>query len=214
MSSEARPLLDSSYSADECSRSWTSRLRTSRIEGSRLWLQRFLTSKAGHYSILLLVSLDVSCIFADFVINLFTCEARSPKSGYNTALEVLGIVSLVFSCLFMVELLASVWAFGNEYFKSKFHCFDALVIVAGFTVDILLRGVIEEVASLVVILRLWRVVKIIEELSVGAQEQTEGLLERIADLEEENRDLKAELQHLKANLPTNDAEDVQSVRYY
>ena len=64
--------------------------------------------------------------------------------------------------------------------------------------DVLLRGVIEEVASLVVILRLWRVVKIIEELSVGAQEQMEDLIEKVTDLQRENEELKAELEALKA----------------
>jgi hypothetical protein len=65
-------------------------------------------------------------------------------------------------------------------------------------VDVLLRGVIEEVASLVVILRLWRVAKIIEELSVGAQEQMEDLIEKVTDLQRENKELKAELEALKA----------------
>ena len=65
--------------------------------------------------------------------------------------------------------------------------------------DVLLRGIIEEVASLVVILRLWRVFKIIEELSVGAQEQMEGLVEKVTDLQRENEELKAELRALKAN---------------
>ena len=64
--------------------------------------------------------------------------------------------------------------------------------------DVLLRGVIEEVASLVVILRLWRVVKIIEELSVGAQEQMEDLIEKVTDLQRENEELKAEVKALKA----------------
>lgn len=85
-----------------------------------------------------------------------------------------------------------------SYFKSKFHCFDALVILAGFVIDVLLRGVIEEVASLVVILRLWRVVKIIEELSVGAEEQMDSLRERIELLEHENAHLMEELKQLKS----------------
>lgn len=68
--------------------------------------------------------------------------------------------------------------------------------------DILLRGVIEEVASLVIILRLWRVVKIIEELSVGAQEQMEDFQERIAELEKENGELKTKIGQLKSALQT------------
>ncbi|KAK5277263.1 hypothetical protein LTR16_010023 [Cryomyces antarcticus] len=118
------------------------------------------------------------------------------------------MVSLVFSCLFMIELVASIWAFGLSsshrpdqccfsYFNSCFHVFDAIVIIAGFTIDVLLRGVLEEVASLLVILRLWRVFKIIEELSVGAEEQMETLQERIEMLEKENRNLEDDLRVLE-----------------
>ncbi|KAK5161653.1 hypothetical protein LTR04_003920 [Oleoguttula sp. CCFEE 6159] len=107
------------------------------------------------------------------------------------------MVSLVFSRLFMIELVASIWAFGLSYFNSCFHVFDAIVIIAGFTIDVLLRGVLEEVASLLVILRLWRVFKIIEELSVGAEEQMETLQERIEMLEKENRNLEDDLRVLE-----------------
>jgi len=80
-----------------------------------------------------------------------------------------------------------------SYFKSKFHCFDATVIVAGFIVDVCLKGVVEEAGSLVVVGRLWRVFKIIEEVSAGAEDQIEGLQVRIEKLEEENRELQKEL---------------------
>jgi len=61
--------------------------------------------------------------------------------------------------------------------------------------DILLRGVIEEVASIVIVLRLWRVFKIIEELSVGAEEQMEGLQEQVEKLEAELRQIKSQIRH-------------------
>jgi voltage-gated hydrogen channel 1 len=133
----------------------------------------------------------------DFIVTIFTCQSKNPTEGSDEALEALGIVSLVFSCLFMVELLASIWAFGSDYFKSKFHLFDAIVITASFIIDILLRGPLEEVASLIIVLRLWRVVKIIEELSVGAQEQMEDLQEKVQMLERENSRLKEEIKGFK-----------------
>lgn len=71
--------------------------------------------------------------------------------------------------------------------------------MAGFIVDVLLHGIIEEVASLVVVLRLWRFFKIIEEFTVGAQEQMDGLELRIEQLESENRDLKDRLKRSKMN---------------
>lgn len=84
---------------------------------TRKQTRRFLSSKYGHYAVLLLVSLDVSCIFADFLISLYICDhtcdkGESVDKSLPEAQNALGVVSLVFSCLFMVELLASIWAFG------------------------------------------------------------------------------------------------------
>lgn len=86
----------------------------STVEVTRRQTRRVLSSKIGHYFVLLLVSVDVACIFADFVIQLLSCEGKVPKSDGETALEALSIVSLVFTCLFMAELVASIWAFGFQ----------------------------------------------------------------------------------------------------
>jgi hypothetical protein len=82
---------------------------------------------------------------------------------------------------------------ARSYFHSKVHVFDAIVIIAGFTLDVLLRGPLEEAASLIIILRLWRVFKIIEELTVGASEQIDHLSEQLEMSQGENLKLKQEL---------------------
>jgi hypothetical protein len=66
--------------------------------------------------------------------------------------------------------------------------------------DLSLHGAIEEAASLIVVLRLWRVFKIIEELSVGAQEQVNEMDVEITRLLGENLALKREGESLKAEL--------------
>ncbi|KAM5364644.1 hypothetical protein ACJZ2D_011425 [Fusarium nematophilum] len=174
------------------------------IQNTRQNCARFLSSKAGHYSVLALVSLDVLSMIADFVLRLFKCEQGKGGPDWDLALSILGSVSLVFSCLFMIELFASVWAFGCKYFKSWFHCFDAFIVVAGFITDVVLRGIIEEVASLIVIMRLWRLVKIIEELTVGAQEQSEELAGKIEELKNDNDALRKEVSHLRQMLNKDD----------
>ena len=75
--------------------------------------QWFLTSKLGHYSVIFLVSVDVFCIFADFLISLHVCEHKDASKAWYEVDEALDHVSLVFSCLFMLELLLSIWAFGT-----------------------------------------------------------------------------------------------------
>lgn len=84
---------------------------------TRKQTRRFLSSIYGHYAVLLLVSMDVGCIFTDFLISLYICdhscgEGVGVGDGLPKAQDALGIVSLVFSCLFVLELLASIWAFG------------------------------------------------------------------------------------------------------
>lgn len=54
-----------------------------------------------------------------------------------------------------------------SYFNSWFHWLDAIVITAAFVVDVLLKGVLEEVGSLVVVLRLWRVFKVTQIILNG-----------------------------------------------
>lgn len=87
---------------------WLSQLRS--------WLQRLLASKWGHYSVLVLVILDICCIFATFLLELHLCE-HDHDEGFNAetwgqAIEALAHVSLAFSSLFMAELLARLIAFG------------------------------------------------------------------------------------------------------
>jgi voltage-gated hydrogen channel 1 len=162
----------------------------------RARVRAFQASKWGHYTVLLLVSIDVAGIFADFLISLHICEHAHElgfnKKSWQDADDALGVLSLVFSCLFMLELLSSVWAFGFAYFNSRFHIFDAVVIVAGFLVDVLFHGPLEEAGSLVVVGRLWRVFKIIEEFSSGADDQMSGLQQELEALEKENEQVRKE----------------------
>lgn len=183
MSSSADPLLGGAPTSRR------SRLRSLHTK-YQARTRTFLSSHTQHYTVLALVSLDLLGIFADIIINLYQCDAASPSEAWSAVRDGLGIVGLVFSSIFMAELLVSVWAYGWAYFGSRFHCFDAAVIVAGFATDVVLHGVLEEIASLVVVLRLWRFFKIIEEIGVGAEEQMEVLNGRIEELERENGELK------------------------
>ena len=67
------------------------------------------------------------------------------------------------------------------------------MIIASFVIDVCLKGVLEEAGSIVVALRLWRVFKIIEEFSAGAEEHISELDGRIEQLEKEKEHLRIQL---------------------
>lgn len=79
-------------------------------------IRNLLSSRWGHYLVLLLVTIDVCCSFADFLIQLHVCELKQNHyrvdPGWGVTKHVLGVVSLVISCLFMVELMVAVFGFG------------------------------------------------------------------------------------------------------
>ena len=61
-----------------------------------------------------------------------------------------------------------------------------------------LQGVEEEVASLIIILRLLRVVKIVDEISVGAEQQMSDLEQKLEMAQEENRNLREALERMRS----------------
>lgn len=103
VSSESLPLLASSCQPHSLA---------ARHTEARHSVRRFFATKTFHYLIIGLVSLDVTSIFCEFIVGLFACEGKIAKSNADTATLVLAIVGLVFSSAFLLELVASVWAFG------------------------------------------------------------------------------------------------------
>lgn len=75
--------------------------------------QALLVSKQKHYFILALVALDVACLLTDILIALIDCDKRIKNDAWVPDVrEALERAGLVFSCLFLVELLLCLWAFG------------------------------------------------------------------------------------------------------
>ncbi|EEY14359.1 predicted protein [Verticillium alfalfae VaMs.102] len=58
-----------------------------------------------------------------------------------------------------------------QYLSDWFHCLDAVVIVTSFYVELLSHGIIEDIASLVIVFRLFRFAKMVEEMSMGTAER-------------------------------------------
>lgn len=163
--------------------------------------EKFLESRTKHLLLLTLIILDVAVIMTEICLLLVACsqDFDFQKKAHDISIIMLKI-ALAFSCLFMAELALHLWVEGFRYFKSWFHCLDAFVIVISLFVDIVdisTRWAGGDVAALVVLLRLWRFVKVADELSIEAMEQMKQTRQRVEELEAENDGLKTELERYR-----------------
>lgn len=72
-----------------------------------------MNSRAKHWLILILIILDVAGILSDIFIALITCEIGIEHDAWVAPTRnALGIFSLSLSCVFLVELIMSVFADG------------------------------------------------------------------------------------------------------
>ena len=81
---------------------------------------------------------------------------------------MLSLISVGITTLFLIEIPLTLWSLGPEFYKPKgqvphasLHLFDATVIVTTFVLEVLLRGKERELAGLLIILRLWRLLKLV-----------------------------------------------------
>ena len=65
--------------------------------------------------------------------------------------------------MFLVEIVVKLYAYRLDFIKQKLEMFDAIIVITSFVLDIVFRNHEgpESGAGLLVILRLWRVTRIL-----------------------------------------------------
>lgn len=121
-------------------------------------------------------------------------------------IALFGHLSLAILSTFMAEILLKLFAFGPQYFWKNtrhgvLHLLDAIIIVTSFLMEIFLRGTAEELTSLLIIFRLWRVVKLTGTVAIEVSEQddahVEALEARIRSLERELEENRIKIRQLE-----------------
>jgi voltage-gated hydrogen channel 1 len=123
------------------------------------------------YTTHLQISIDAICVLADLAYTFLTPDCPAPESP--EWLEVLAHISLAITTVFLIEIPLSLWSLGYQYMNpfgtaphASLHAFDAIVIVTTFTLEVALRGREKELAGLLIILRLWRLVKLVGGMNI------------------------------------------------
>ncbi|KAF8309241.1 uncharacterized protein EI90DRAFT_3105772 [Cantharellus anzutake] len=187
----------------------------SRVKQWQEWTAETLESPRTHTLIISLIAVDAACVLADLAYSLLspTC---TPVEGEDAPiwLNVTALISLVITCLFVLEIPLTIWSLGWKNYwpfgpapHASLHFFDGVIIITTFVLEVVLRGKERELAALLIILRLWRLVKLVGGVAVGAGEIQEDNARDLAEtklaLQEANTRLQAvveENQQLRARL--------------
>eukprot|EP00887_Chlorella_sp_A99_P001136 scaffold14.g1136.t1 len=168
--------------ADSVNRALMESLQAPRAEHPSWWGERYhklqarmaelLESREAHYLVIGLVLFDLAIVLTELVLSsFFPSQQLAPHIGaprssrarrtaqrtarlvpcVHVAEEALSWTSIGILALFTSELVAKllVW-----------HMFDATIVVISFTLELSLKGVAQEVASLLIFFRLWRIMRI------------------------------------------------------
>ncbi|KAL8278102.1 hypothetical protein RQP46_009562 [Phenoliferia psychrophenolica] len=212
MSSEVTPLLSSPSPTPEAP-------QPEEEVSTKERLGRRLESTTAHWLVILLTSLDAVFVLCDIGFDFLKdqrciCTNSCPEDPQ--ILEIFSWFSLGITSLFLIEIPLSLYCFGTQHYTSVshayLHLFDAVVIIVTFCLEVFLRGREAEIAGLLVLLRLWRLIKLVSTVSVDVTEyndveqrprmHTPSTLPRDAAdwWIKEKQELLDELDHVKAEL--------------
>ncbi|KAF9429908.1 hypothetical protein BGZ94_009023 [Podila epigama] len=188
---------------DGTSSSCSSCRQLSKMGRIRRRIGHAIESRAAHMSILLLTLCDIILVMLQIGASLLHLDETKEEVWY---IELFSHLSLAIVSLFMVEILLKLFAFGPRYFWRGtphwvLHLVDAVIIFTSFMLEIFLHGAEQELSSLIIIFRLWRVVKltgtVAVEVSTHGQGQVMLLESRIRELEQELHEAKNRCEQLE-----------------
>ncbi|XP_037093082.1 voltage-gated hydrogen channel 1-like [Pollicipes pollicipes] len=141
----------------------------------RDWLLHLIHSYKYQTAVIVMVILDCICVIAELLIDL---EIAS-SSGGTVAKEVLHSISIAILSCFLVEIVVKLYAYRVGYFRMPWEMFDAVVVIVSFALDVAFRSTVGPIngAGLIIVLRLWRVTRILSGMVMSVRRHSEHKLE-------------------------------------
>ncbi|KAG0237413.1 hypothetical protein BGW42_000989 [Actinomortierella wolfii] len=172
--------------------------------GLRHRLAEILESKCAHMVIVALTIIDILLVMLQIGASLLHLDETNEEVWY---LELFEHISLAIVSIFMAEILLKLFTFGPKYFwkgtrLGMLHLADAIIITLSFFLEVFLKNVeARELGSLLIVFRLWRVIKLTGTVAIEVNEQDnlkiKKLEERIKELEQELAESQAQVTRLR-----------------
>ncbi|KAK7073211.1 Voltage-gated hydrogen channel 1 [Halocaridina rubra] len=142
------------------------------INGFRQTLRNTMMQTKYQLVVMGLVILDVVLVVGQLMLDL--------QGSHHTASRVLHYLSLAVLSIFFLEIIFKIFTYEREFFSSKFEMFDAVVVIVALILDIIYLDETDAHSGFgfIIILRLWRLVRIQNAMMVQVRRVEEKKLER------------------------------------
>ncbi|KAK1144905.1 voltage-gated hydrogen channel 1-like [Acipenser oxyrinchus oxyrinchus] len=160
-------------------------------------LRKLFSSHKFQVSVVCLVILDAVFVLCELLLDL----AIIKQDEHKIPSQVFHYLSLALLTFFMVELFGKLFAYRLEFFHHKFEVFDGVVVIVSFILDIVYISHEDafDGVGLLILLRLWRVARIVNGIIVSVKSQAHHKVETLKVANEQLLQQVNELQHHKAH---------------
>jgi hypothetical protein len=108
------------------------------------------------------------------------CETRSGPTAHHIA-HTAHKLSIYILVIFTVEIFLKIYVNPKHFFSNHWEVLDLVVVLVSLAFDTVIEGMFEEVVEVLIVVRLWRVVRIVH----GFVEVMDSDAEYIKELKEE-----------------------------
>ncbi|NXA37428.1 HVCN1 protein, partial [Eudromia elegans] len=155
-------------------------------------LKKLFSSRRFQVVVVCLVVVDALLVLGELLMDLKIIH----PDKYNLAPKVFHYLSLCILTIFLVEIGFKIFLYGREFFHHKFEVLDGVVVVVSFILDIVLlfREHEFEAVGLLILLRLWRVARIVNGIILSVKTRSE---QQVSKLKQANLQLATKVEQLE-----------------
>ncbi|XP_043833390.1 voltage-gated hydrogen channel 1-like [Dromiciops gliroides] len=158
----------------------------------RTVMRKRFKSQGFQVLIVCLVIVDALLVLAELMLDLKIIQPDEK----NYAARVLYCLSIAILTFFMIEIVLKLYVFHKAFFYHKFEILDVLTVIVSFAlaITILFKEHDFEALGLLILLRLWRVARIMNSLILSVKKRSDRQLLKLKFI---NHQMAMKIQHLE-----------------
>nr|XP_013028719.2 voltage-gated hydrogen channel 1 [Anser cygnoides]XP_013028720.2 voltage-gated hydrogen channel 1 [Anser cygnoides] len=155
-------------------------------------MKKLFSSHRFQILVVCLVIVDALLVLGELLMDLKIIH----PDKHHIAPKVFHYLSLSILTIFLVEVGFKVFVYGQEFFHHKFEVLDGVVVIVSFILDLVLlfREHEFEAVGLLILLRLWRVARIINGIILSVKTRSE---QQVSKLKQANLKLVTKVEQLE-----------------